>query len=74
MPTATSQHGSGPIFSREQRASLQDDLRELHDLLPMIDDAEQCGVECSVFRDVVTELRKNLETIEAKIMQSVKEV
>ena len=70
--TETSQHGN-PIFSREQRAQLQDDLRELHDVLPMISDAEQCGVECSVFREVVSELRKQLEMIETKFMQKITE-
>ncbi len=73
MTTETSQRGSSPIFSREQRAQLQSDLRELHDILPMIDDAEKCGVECSVFRDVVNELRTNLETIESKFMQRIRE-
>ncbi len=45
---------------KEQFAGLLQAERDLHDLLPEIDKAEECGIECQEFRRVHGEVMENI--------------
>ena len=54
-------------LDKAQYEKLKSAQTELHDLLPTIDDAEACGIECQALRgvvksnlDVLTEMEKRL--------------
>lgn len=61
------------IFDRRQLEQLKRAQREIHDLLPTIDAAEQCGVECSAFRQIARDLSDRLVAIEQNFMRDLRD-
>ena len=59
------------IFSKSDHTKLKKAQRKLHDLLPMIDDADACGTDCEAFRSVVNEIGKQLGEIEQRFMTPI---
>ena len=53
-----------PVFSRDDFARLKSAQRKLHDLLPLLDKAERCGVECDQFRALSSAIGDQLIAIE----------
>lgn len=43
--------------------ALQQAQREIHDILPVIDDAEKCGIECQQYRVLVDEVNERITKI-----------
>ncbi len=60
------------IFDRRQLEALKQSQRALHDLLPTIDKAESCGVECSAFRAIAQDLATRLANIERHFMSDIR--
>lgn len=60
--------GTSHIFQKRHFDSLKSAQRTLHDLLPLIDKAEGCGIECQEFRNVAEELSRRLVSLEEKFM------
>lgn len=56
------------VFQRRHFEQLKLAQRQLHDLLPLIDKADKCGIECAEFRQIGQELGRRLETIESEFM------
>lgn len=61
-----------PISASVENPLTDEDLKEieraermLHDLLPAIEKAESCGLECQHFRDVMEALQKDLAAFKA---------
>lgn len=50
----------------ESIASLQQSQRELIDILPEIDNAEACGVECQEYRRIHSEAMDRIEQLLAR--------
>lgn len=44
-------------------ATLKAAQRELHDVLPLIDEAEQCGIECQQYRQLAEEVQERITKI-----------
>ena len=42
-------------LTQEQVIALQTAQRELHDIIPEIDKAEQCGIDCQLYRQLQQE-------------------
>ena len=55
-------------FTRADFDLLKTEQRRLTDLLPVLDRAEQCGVECQAFREVAREFLTRLGLIEKNFM------
>ena len=53
-------------LSNEDYASILQAERQLHDILPDIDNAEECGVECQEYRRVHAEYMQQIEKLKAK--------
>lgn len=43
--------------------ALREADRELHDILPELDKADQCGIECREYRRVVQEQREQISKL-----------
>lgn len=56
------------IFTKRDFDSVQDAKRTIHDLLPQLDKAEGCGIECAEIRQVAETFRNRLEAIEKQFM------
>ena len=56
------------IFSKRDAKRLVDTLADINRALPLIDDAESCGIECQALRNQLEERRQTLENIRAKFM------
>lgn len=56
------------IYSRADFNNLKDAQRRLHDLLPIVDDAETCGIECQEYRHWINELLEFTQRLEQKFM------
>lgn len=50
----------------EMVAQLQQEQRNLHDILEVIDDAEECGVDCQLYRATQKEAHDRISAILAK--------
>lgn len=50
-------------LTQEQISELRRHQREMHDILPVFDDAEACGIDCTDFRAVREEVFNNLENL-----------
>lgn len=50
---------------------LKKSQRKLADLVPLLDKAERCGTDCQVYRSIVGELGKRLESIEREFMNPI---
>ncbi len=59
------------IFTKTDHTALKKAQRQLHDLLPMVDNADACGVECDAFRSVMDEISKQLAEIESRFMTPI---
>ncbi len=57
-------------FSEDLKVRIRDAGRAIHDVLPFLDDAEECGVNCIQQRALLDVLRSTLAKIEEKFMQS----
>lgn len=56
------------VFTRTHFKALKDAQRDLHDILPEIDKADRCGIECREFREVLDELSRRFTAIEREFM------
>ena len=50
-------------LSKENYAGLLQSERLLHDILPEMDKAEECGIECQEFRRVHAEAMQRIEAM-----------
>lgn len=55
-------------FTKRDYDKLQEARRKIHDLLPMFDRAQNCGIDCDELRQAAEELRNRLESIEREFM------
>ncbi len=60
---------NAPIFAARDEKRLIDTLADINRALPLLDDAESCGIECQVLRSQLNERRVVLENIRAKFMK-----
>lgn len=51
------------ILTNEQHASLIKAERDLHDVLPDMDKAEECGIDCQEFRRLHGEAMERIEAL-----------
>lgn len=51
------------VLTREQQRAVVRGLRSLHDVQPILDAAEDCGVDCSVHRQLAEALGQRLEAL-----------
>ena len=58
-------------FSAEQLAANRAAQRQLHDLLPVLDKAETCGVPVDGYRAIAAGLAQQLQAIEQNFMKDV---
>jgi hypothetical protein len=56
------------IFSKAHYDSLIKAERELHDVLPDIDSAEACGLDCTAYRDAVLRLQESFSSVKQHFM------
>lgn len=56
------------VFTQQDVDMLKKAQRKLADLIPMLDKAERCGVDCDVYRAIVKELGDRLENVEREFM------
>lgn len=56
------------IFTRKHYDDLKAAQRTIHDVLPVMDKAEACGMECREFRDRAKYLSEMLSLIEKEFM------
>jgi hypothetical protein len=49
------------------RQEINTRLRELSDLLPILDTYEKCGVDCADFRRQISEYQEQFETIKSEL-------
>lgn len=59
------------IYTRADYDKLKDLQRKLHDLLPICDDAEACGVETAAWRGLIEETQRTLTEIESRFMSPI---
>lgn len=59
------------IFSKAEHTKLKKAQRQLHDLLPIVDDAAACGVDCEAFKAVLSEIGDQLNEIEKRFMSPI---
>ena len=57
------------IFNEEDVQEMKQARRTLDDVLPLMDKAEKCGVECQVFREVRDRVADQLKNLEAEFMK-----
>ncbi len=55
-------------FTKADHQKLRNVLRQLHDLLPIVDDMNGCGIECQQSKLRITELTEQLTEIEKRFM------
>lgn len=60
--------GKASIFSYRDFEKLKEAERIIHDALPQMDKAENCGVECAEIRAAAKELQSRLAAIEREFM------
>ena len=56
------------IFDRAKYDQLRSGLERINRLIPVMDKAEKCGINCEGFRGVADHLRTQLEAIEREFM------
>lgn len=56
-------------FSDEAKRSLHDAERKIHDVLPDLEAAEECGVDCQYWRNMTTELQRRIRLIRERFPQ-----
>jgi len=54
-----------PELTAEQLDKLKRAQRDFHDILPVFDDAEKCGIDCTAFRALVADQQEVLTNLEA---------
>lgn len=59
-----------PVFSGRQEKQLIDTLADINRALPLLDDAESCGIDCQALRGQLDQTRVKLENIRAKFMDT----
>jgi len=57
------------IFNEEDVQEMKQARRTLDEVLPLMDKAEKCGVECQVFREVRDRVADQLKNLEAEFMK-----
>ena len=60
------------VFTATQKADLDKAQRRLHDVLPLLDSSERCGVDCQEARKVVAELGTFFEAVKREFMSKRK--
>lgn len=58
-----------PIFRRAHYDDLRKSLQDLTDIMPVLQKAETCGIDCQEFRARIDFARQALENIEREFMQ-----
>jgi hypothetical protein len=59
---------SKQIFNRNHYEQVLNAERKLHDLLPVLDKAENCGIDCGQFRDLHQYLSQQLSALKREFM------
>ena len=57
------------IFNEEDVQEMKQARRTLDEVLPLMDKAEKCGVECQGFREVRDRVADQLKNLEAEFMK-----
>ena len=57
------------IFNEDDVQEIKQARRTLDEVLPLIDKAEKCGVDCQVFREVRDQKDDELKNLEAEFMK-----
>lgn len=65
---ARRQNGEQSIFTKDDYKTLIDTRRLLNSLITTMDKAEQCGVNCAIWRQQRDDLDKQLEMIQMHFM------
>lgn len=55
-------------FTKRDFEKLQEAKRKIHDILPLFDKAENCGIECGELRQAAEEMRRRLDLVETNFM------
>lgn len=61
----------GPTFTQEQLAANLKAQRMLHDLFPLLDKADKCGIPTDALRTIAAGLQTQLQAIHSEFLQSV---
>jgi len=57
------------IFNDEDVLQMKQARRTLDEVIPLIDKAESCGIECQVFKEVRERIADQLKNLEAEFMK-----
>ena len=55
-------------FTKRDFDKLQAAKRAIHDLLPKLDSAQRCGIECEEFRELAEHFRSRLDKLQTEFM------
>lgn len=58
-------------FTIQDRDRLHEAQRALHDVLPMLDKAGACGVDCGPYKEICEKLQKDLDAIKTLWMDKL---
>ena len=61
----------GPTFTQEQLDANRKAQRMLHDLFPLFDKAEKCGIPVDALRTIAAGLQQQLQAIHQEFLQDV---
>lgn len=56
------------LFNKDDYHKLLDLERQVHDLLPLLTDAEACGFDCREYNELVGDIRQQLTEIKTRFM------
>ena len=57
------------IFNDDDVLEMKQARRTLDEVLPLMDKAEKCGIECQVFKEVRERISDQLKNLEAEFMK-----
>lgn len=61
----------GPVFTPEQAAANRKAQRLVHDLFPLLDKADRCGIPTDALRTLAAGLQAQLAQIETEFMKGL---
>ena len=56
------------VLNKQDYETLKRAQRIVHDVRPMLDDAESCGVDCKMHRQIADDFYKLLEDIQRRFL------
>lgn len=61
----------GPVFTPEQAEANRRAQRLVHDIFPLLDKAERCGIPVDALRTLAAGLQQQLVAIESEFMKNL---